>query len=73
MIQLTDHMKHKKKEDQSMDASVLPKRVKEIITKGRGRERSGRERGGGGKMWGRIRCRNCWGKVQRVRTLKGGL
>ena len=31
-IQLTDHMKLKKKEDQNMDASVLLRRVNKILT-----------------------------------------
>jgi hypothetical protein len=51
MILLTDHMKPKKKEDQSMDASVLLRRGNKIITnQGRGKEGAGRERGGGGKV-----------------------
>ena len=33
-IQFTDHMKPKKKEDQSVDASVLFRRVNEILTGG---------------------------------------
>jgi hypothetical protein len=36
MIQPTDHMKLKKMEDQSVDASVLPRRGNKIITGGRG-------------------------------------
>lgn len=48
MTQLTDHMKFKKKEDQSVDISVLLRRNK-IITAGRRREGSGREREGEGK------------------------
>jgi hypothetical protein len=35
-----------KKDDQSVDASLLLRRGKKIITGSRGRERSGRERGG---------------------------
>ena len=42
-------MKPKKKEDQSVDASVLLIRGKEIIMVDRGREESWREKGGGGK------------------------
>jgi hypothetical protein len=38
MIQLTNYMKVKKKEDQSMDASVLLRRGNKIITGSRGRE-----------------------------------
>ena len=52
MIQLTDHMKFKKKEDQSVDASVLLRRGNKIIMGGRGREGTGRERGGGGREAG---------------------
>ena len=33
-IQFTDHMKLKKKEDQSMDASVLLRRGNKILTEG---------------------------------------
>ena len=42
-------MEHKKKEDQSVDASVLLRRGNKIIMGG-----SGRDLGGGGR--GRIRC-----------------
>jgi hypothetical protein len=45
MIQLTDHMMLKKKEDQCVDASVLLRRGNKIITGCRGREGSGRNRG----------------------------
>ena len=38
--QITDIMKLKKKEDQSVDASVLLRSGKELITGGRGREGS---------------------------------
>ena len=37
-IQLTDYMKLKKKEDQSADALVLPRRGNKIIMEGRRRE-----------------------------------
>ena len=47
MIQLTDHMKLKKKEDQSVDASVLLRRGNKIFTGGRGWEGLGRKRGAG--------------------------
>jgi len=40
-------MKLKKKEDQSIDASVLLRRGNKIITGDRGREKAGRERGRG--------------------------
>ena len=46
-------MKLEKKEDQSVNASILLRRENKIITGGRGRERPGRERGGG-KNGGRI-------------------
>ena len=46
MIQLTDHMKLKKKEDQSVDASVLLRRGNKIIMEGRRREGPGRKIGG---------------------------
>ena len=39
-------MKLKEEEDQSVKASVLLRRWKKIITVGRGREASGREKGG---------------------------
>ena len=46
MIQLTDHMKLKKKEDQSVYASALLGRGDKIITGGRMRERPEKERVG---------------------------
>jgi hypothetical protein len=50
MVQLTDHMKLKKKEEQSVDASILLKRGNKIITGGREREDlAGREEGEGKK------------------------
>jgi hypothetical protein len=48
MIQLTDHMKLKKKEGPSVDASILPRRKNKIITGGRGRDL-------GRRGWGRGR------------------
>jgi hypothetical protein len=45
MIQFTDYMKPRKKEDQSVDASVLLRRGK-IIMGGKGREGFRRERTG---------------------------
>jgi hypothetical protein len=47
MIQVIVHMKLKKKEDQSVDASVLLRRGNKIITRGREMDRhgSGREEG----------------------------
>jgi hypothetical protein len=46
MIWLTDHMKVKKNEDQSVDASVLLRRGNKIIMGGRGWVRLGRNVGG---------------------------
>ena len=40
-IQVTDHMKLNKKEDQSVDASVLLRRGNKIITEGRERDLEG--------------------------------
>ena len=48
IIQLTEHMKPKK-EEQSMDASILLRRRNKIISRGRRRERDGRKRTGGDK------------------------
>jgi hypothetical protein len=56
MIQLTDHMKLKKKEDQSVDASVFLTRGNKILRGGRGWEGLGRKRGGKRKKAFRIRC-----------------
>jgi len=53
MIQLTDHMKLRNKEDQNMDASVLLRKGNKIITGDRGREGPGWERGK--REGGRIR------------------
>ena len=50
MIQLTDHMKLERKEDQRMDACVLLRRGNKIIKGSRGQEGLGRKkRGRGGK------------------------
>ena len=54
-IQLTDHMKLKRKEDQKVDVSVLLRRGNKIIKRSRGWEGLGRKRRGGGKKRGRIR------------------
>ena len=59
-IQLTDHMKFKKKEDQSVNASILLRKGNKIITGGRGMKGSGRKRGGWGRSGGRIRYRKRW-------------
>jgi hypothetical protein len=54
-IQLKDYMKLKKKEDESVDTSVLLIRGNKIITGGReGRDLGGREKGRGGKSGGSI-------------------
>ena len=47
MIKPIDHMKLKKKEDQSVDASVLLRRGNKIIIGGRGWEGLRRKREGG--------------------------
>jgi hypothetical protein len=44
MIQLTDHKKLKKKEDQSVFVSVLLRRGNKILSGGRGLEGLGRNR-----------------------------
>ena len=71
MIQLTDHFKFKKKEDQSVDASVLLRRGNKIITGGQeglGRKRGeGKEKKGAGSGVGGDR-----GDVQRFRKLNTG-
>jgi hypothetical protein len=69
-IQLTDHMKLKKKEDQSMDTSVLLRRGwGDKILKG-GRVLGGRVgEGGQDHMW----KETGGGEVQRVRKLNRGV
>ena len=52
MIQLMDHMKLKRKEDQRVDASVLLRRGNKIIKGSRGWEGLGRKRRGGGEKEG---------------------
>ena len=47
IIQLTDHMKLKKKEDQRVDASVLLRRGNKILTEGREWVGLGQKRGEG--------------------------
>ena len=61
---LSDHVKLKKEEDQSVDASVLLRRGNKIIMGDRGWEGLGRERGGkegGEKRGSRIRYGRRWG------------
>jgi hypothetical protein len=60
-IQFTDHMKPKK-EDQSVDTSVLLRRGNKINTRGRVTEESGRERGQGRKKGSRSRYGRRWGR-----------
>ena len=68
MIQLTDHMKLKNKEDQSVDTSFLLRRENKIIMGGRGRtwegEGKGRKKRGAGSGVGGDRR-----EVQKVRKL----
>ena len=45
-IQPTNHMELKKKEDQSVDVSILHRRRNKIIAGGRNKKGVGRERGG---------------------------
>ena len=49
MLQLTDYMKLKRKEDQRVDASVILRGGNNIIKGSRGWGRLGRKRGGGGR------------------------
>jgi hypothetical protein len=51
MIQFTDHMKLKKKKDQSVDSSVLLRRGSNIIMGGIGWEGLGRKKGEGEEKW----------------------
>jgi hypothetical protein len=63
MIQLTNHMKVKKKEDQSVNASVLLRRGSKIITGGREWEEERREKG---KVRGLTSCGKRWGRCQGI-------
>ena len=63
MIQLTDHMKLKRKEDQRVDASVLLRRGNKIIKGSRGWEGLGRKRRGGG---GREGKNQVWEEMEEV-------
>ena len=60
MIQLTDHMRLKKKENQRVDASDLLRRGNKIVKGSREWEGLGRKRRGGGKKRGRIRYGKRW-------------
>jgi hypothetical protein len=66
-IPMVDHMKLKKTEDQSVDASVLLRRANKIIMGGKGREGPRRESGQGGKRWTRSGVGRDWGELQRVK------
>jgi hypothetical protein len=55
-------MKLKKKEDQSVDASVLLRSRNKLVMGSREKEGPKRERGGGKKKWVRIRCSRRWGR-----------
>jgi hypothetical protein len=48
MIQPTNHLELKKKEDQRVDASILHRMGNKIIIEGRGKEGTERDRGEGG-------------------------
>jgi hypothetical protein len=48
-IQCTNHIELKKKESQSVDASILHRRGNKTVTGGRGKEGAQRKRGGNGK------------------------
>ena len=56
-----------------MDATVLLRRGKKIILGSRGREESGREKGGGGQRGVVSDKGGDRGEVQRVSNLKGGV
>jgi hypothetical protein len=71
MIQLTDHMKVKKKEDQSVDTSVCFRRRNKriMVSRGGGQDLEGREEGQR-KKWGRIRCGRRWGRFTEGQKIK---
>jgi hypothetical protein len=73
MIQLTDHVKLKKKEDQSGDAAVPLRRGNKIIMGSRGRYRPGRKSGGEGKRGPGSGMGEDKGEIQRVRKLNRGV
>ena len=76
MIQPTNRMELKKKEDQSVNSSIPYRRGNKIITGDRGREEPGRERGGRGEKEG-TRLEKVIGRdrreVQRVRKFNRNL
>ena len=69
MIQLTDHMKLKRKEDQRVDASVLLRRGNKIIKRSRGWEVLVRKKRGKLKRGEEPGMGGDEGYVQRVRKL----
>jgi hypothetical protein len=69
MRQLTDHRKLKKKEDQSVNASILLRRWNKIIMEGRVRKGTRRERGGRGERGAGLGMERHRREVQRVRKL----
>ena len=73
MIQLTDHMKLKRKEDQRVDASVLLRRGNKIIKGSRGWEGLWRKRREGGEKGAESGMGGDGGDVQRVRKLNRGV
>jgi hypothetical protein len=60
MIQLTDHMKFKRKKDQRVDASILLSKGNKIIKGSRGWDGLGRKRRGGGEKRGGIKYGRRW-------------
>ena len=73
MIQLMDHMKLKRKEDQRVDASVLLRRGNKIIKGSRGWEGLWRKRREGGEKGAESGMGGDGGDVQRVRKLNRGV
>ena len=73
MLQLTDHMKLKTKEDQSVSASVLLRRGNKILTGSIGWEKLGRKRGGGVEREAGSGMRRDRDYIQRVRKLNTGV
>jgi hypothetical protein len=71
MIQVTDHMKLKRKEDQrEVDASVLLTRENKIILGSRGWEGLVRKRRGGERKRGRIRYGRRWRRCTEGHEMK---
>ena len=67
MVQLMDHMKLKRKEDQRVDASVLLRRRNRIIKGSRECEGHGRKRGGGG---GKERQNHVWEEMEKMNSVR---